>query len=82
MLKTIRDWLRAWLNVKDYDGDLSVHSQEIGALRAELDTEHNWRTAFVESLKAKTAAPERKAPRYTDYESSQIMALEQFKEKN
>lgn len=84
---TIRDRIRAWLGVKDYNDDLSAHSAAIGVLEsdcqrltAELATEHNWRTSFVDAMKTKS---ERKSvPRYTDYESSQILALDDFKEKN
>lgn len=76
----IRNRLRTWLGIDKcatYDHmniNLAAKQTKIDALQAELDS-------FRSALKAK-AAESRQRPVYTDYESSQKLALKDFEEKN
>jgi predicted phage tail protein len=75
----LRSLLREWLGLDDcVTNDEFIAYQEtqqmlISALQAQL-------TEFKQALKAR-ASQVRVAPVYVDYETAQVKALEQFKEK-
>jgi predicted phage tail protein len=75
----LRSLLREWLGLDDcitHDEFIAYQETQqmlISALQAQL-------TEFKQALKAK-AQQVRVAPVYVDYETAQVKALEQFKEK-
>jgi len=83
----IRTRLRKWLGINALDQDVdglrrnySMLGDDIVALGTRIDIVGGELEAFKSALKAKAQQmPARVAP--FDYESSQVAALEQFKEK-
>jgi hypothetical protein len=78
----MKSWLRRWLGIDAHDSGLALQCSEIARLSTELETERNWKTEIIALLKAKAQQSQRAVPVYADYESAQVLALSEFKEKN
>lgn len=84
---TIRDRIRKWLGI-DNLAQQSLHNHEdISALRTKLGSQdadiyrlNGELTEFKAELRLLTA-PARSIPVYHDFESAQVAALDEFKEK-
>jgi len=72
----LRSRLRAWLGIEKavgYDASIGLLETRIAALECAL-------ADFKSALKAKASESRPNRPVYTDYESSQVAVLEQFRE--
>jgi len=76
----LRNLINSWLGVNARHAVLLEMANEVQGqidnLTRELRAEQEWRFKFVSSLREKTQT----VKRYTDYESSQVAVLEEFKE--
>lgn len=79
----IRAWIREWLGI--HDGPTMVEywmlQDAIRDIAKERDELIKRMDAFTNALKARAQQPARKTITTFDYESSQVAALEEFKEK-
>lgn len=76
----IREFLRKWLGLNEVDARASALAQICTNLENELCVVKDELAEFKRALKSKAQDVPKKALSYTDYESSQITALEQFRE--
>lgn len=77
MMKWLRNKLMRWLGVEELERKLSLHAALLSNLSDELEHEKKWRVELT--LRGKVSP--RKTVVYSDYETSQQIALKEFEEK-
>jgi hypothetical protein len=76
---TIRDRIRKWLEIQDVVDVTDALHRRCDGLDADVVKLQGERAELIAKLKARNVVP--MMPMYKDYESAQVDALQEFKEK-